>query len=410
MVAIATNVVDGALVRPTPAPAARSGGEPIRVAHVISGLGTGGAENFLLRLVSSISENDVQARVISLTGSGSMVPRFRKAGVELVELGLVAPAVWRQLPQAGRALRRTMQEWQPHIIQGWMNHGNVAAWLARLSGSHPAKLLWSVRQTVYDVTLEKPGTRAAIRLQSWLSSRTDGIVFNSRLGLQQHSRLGFRNGRMEVIPNGFDVQKFRPRPDCRQAAREQLGCRADELLVGMIARNHPMKDYRTFLEAVAIATAQVPGLRAVCVGGGLESADASLAVIIRELGLDNVCTLLEEQAELEFVYPGLDILCLTSAWGEGFPNVIGEAMSCGIPCIATDIGDTASVIGDAGWIVQPRRPRDVAAAIVQVARMSTEARRQAGVSARERVINEYSMRVIAARYLDLYDFLVQGAA
>lgn len=375
--------------------------------HVISGLGTGGAENFLLRLLSSLRDKGVAGRVISIMAGGGMVSRFREADVGLLELGVNGPGHWRQVPTATRDLFRAVRQWRPHIVQGWMNHGNVAACLAWGRATPKPKLIWSIRQTLYDVGLEAPGTRMAIRLQSWLSSSPDAVVCNSHVGLAQHARLGFRNRRMFVIPNGFDVEKLYPQQSQRSAARDLVGIDPDAFVVAMIARSHPMKDYNTFVEAIALAAPQVPGLHAVCVGRGVDGAPSALPARVTELGIGHMCTLLGERTDLEDIYPGIDVVCLTSAWGEGFPNVLGEAMAYEIPCVATDVGDAPQVVGNTGRIVAPRSPAEVAAAIVELFRIGPERRKQLGQRARMRIVEEYSIDTIAGKYMDLYDSLFQ---
>jgi len=213
---------------------------------------------------------------------------------------------------------------------------------------------------------------------------------------------------MLVIPNGFDVEKLSPRHAQRLAGREQLGIDPNAFVVVMIARVHPMKDYDTFLEAVSLAAADVPGLCAICIGRGTQGSGSTLSARVAQLNIGGICKLLGERADLEDIYPAVDVACLTSAWGEGFPNVLGEAMAYEIPCVATNVGDAAQVVGAAGRIVAPRKPAEVAAAIVELFRMGEERRKQLGRDARKRIVEEYSIGAITARYLDLYGSLFEG--
>ncbi len=382
-------------------PVSQAGHEPLRVMHVISGLGTGGAENFLLRLLGALRGADVDSRIISLGRGGGMVERFRTAEVSLTELGLTATTQWPRLPRALHVAATEVRSWRPHLIQGWMNHGNLAAYILRRIAAPGARLVWNIRQTLYDIRDEKYGTQLAIRLQSWISRSPDAIICNSRLGLEQHRRIGFRNTRLTLIPNGFDVQQFRPCPDSALRARALIGVDASTFLVAMVARFHPMKDHATFLQAISIAALQIPNLRAVCIGYGLKDRQ-DLRALMQRLRIEEVCALLDERADLERVYPGVDVACLTSAWGEGFPNVLGEAMACALPCVATDVGDTGMLLGGVGLVTPARSPESIAAAIVELFQMGDASRQRIGSAARARIVNDYSLESIARRYLDLY--------
>ncbi len=382
------------------------GSAPLRVLHVISGLGGGGAENFLLRLLLSMSDT-VDGRVVSLSNEGSLVGRFRGSGVEVTELGLSVPRRWVGLPTRAFRLAHQTRAWRPHVIQGWMNHGNLGAWMVRALTVPSAKLVWSIRQTIYDIGLERLGTRLAIRLQGKLSSIPDAIVCNSERGSEQHALLGFCSSRMLVIPNGFDLNRFMPRADSRDWARSVMGAGADELVVALIARYHPLKDHRTFLDAIAIASRKIPKLRAVCIGRGVNSGGGHVQSLVKELRLESMCTLLDERSDLELIYPGVDIVCSTSVY-EGFPNTLGEAMASGVPCIATDVGEAAQIVGGVGYIVPPKRPQDVAAAIMAFSRLDSGARAEISRRARARVGERYSMPAIAGRYKEMYQRVIEG--
>lgn len=375
--------------------------ERIRVLHVISGLGTGGAENFLLGLASSLSGR-VESRVVSLGEGGGMLPRFRAAQIEVSELRLNRLSGRLRFPFALLRLARTIRAWRPHVIQGWMNHGNLGAWVVRGTSAPSAGLLWSIRQSVDDIRNEKRGTQLALRLQALLSSRPDRIVCNSQRGYLQHLRLGFDSRHALVVGNGFDCERFRPRPELRTRAREVLGLAGSDLVVAMVARYHPMKDYGCFIRAIGIAARVVPNLRAVCIGTGVTSEQAPLRRLIEELELAGSVVLTDESSELDRLYPGIDVVCLTSAWGEGFPNVIGEAMASGVPCVVSDVGDAALIVGDCGHVAPPQDPAAIAAAILDLARMGAAGRAELGGRARARIVANYAMPVIANEYERLY--------
>lgn len=372
----------------------------IRVLHVISGLKVGGAETFLLRLILALSD-DVDPRIVSLTSGGGMLPLLREAQVNVLELGLGGPAELMGFPSSVLRLSKEVRSWRPQIIQGWLNHGNVMALLMQRVLLRQSKVIWSIRQSFDELRLERLHTRMAIVLQSRFAAQPDAIICNSMRSREQFIELASRPTDVWVVPNGFDTSKFAPNPERRASARLLLGAKEDELVVAMVAREHAIKDYPCFIEAVGRAVRSVPRLRAVCIGRGVTSEKSGIPHLISKWNLETRCTLLEERWDLDRLYPGVDVMCLTSR-AEGFPNVIGEAMACGVPCIATDVGDIASLIGDAGYTVCPGCPEEVAKLICGFAKLDREARARLGASARRRVQEMYSMSVAAKKYLRIY--------
>lgn len=382
-------------------PAENGEGRRVRVLHVISGLGIGGAENFLLRLALALS-GVVDSRIVSLSAGGGMAPRFRESGLEVFELALNGRGGLLQLPIRGCGLGREVRTWRPQIIQGWLNHGNAAALFAQRLLSRHAKLIWSIRQSFDEIALEKLGTRLVIRLQGRFASRPDAVICNSTKSKMQFAELARAARELKVIPNGFDALKFAPNGGFRMSARALMGAGSEDFVVAMVARCHPMKNYSCFIEAIARASRSLPRIRAVCIGSGVASADSPLRSFIGKRRLEDKFVLMSERTDLERIYPGIDLLCLTSSWGEGFPNVLGEAMACGVPCVATDVGDAAAVMGDAGFLVRPESPQEVADRIVAFSMLDREARSKLCDGARRRIEQMYSMPAIAAKYMQVY--------
>ncbi len=370
-----------------------------RVLHVITELGTGGAEAMLYKLLQA-TNGEVEARVLSLMEGGSNARLIEALGVPVSVLGmergsLPGPAaIWRLL--------KAMREFRPDLVQGWMYHGNLAAWMgARLSGLRP-RLFWNLRQTLYDIRRETKLTRWLIRLGAWLSPAVDKIIYNSEVSARQHESAGYASGKRIVIPNGFDVGVIESEADARQSVREEFGLTPDVLLVGQVARHHPMKGHLRMLQAAASVMQSNPHARFLLVGHGVTPANTDLTEPIRAMGLDDKVILAGERADVARLMAAMDVMVSASEWGEGFPNVLGEAMAAGTTCIATDVGDSASVVGDCGILVAPGNPAGLARAIEDLLALTPEQRNTIGLRARERVRQLYSMNRIAALYLDAY--------
>ena len=376
--------------------------ERLRIAFVTTGLDQGGAEVMLLRLLESFDRGRFEPSVICLSSSGPMADLLSKVGVPPVVLNQRAslfPVFG--LPKLVTALRAI----RPDIIQGWMYHGNVAAALAAPFLENSPALLWNVRMAGEDFETEKRLTRFVIRIGALLASRTHWIVANSRKGALAHAvRLGYE-GRWRVIPNGFDTVRFAPGgdPPPELQAFASAGVR-----IGMVARYHPIKDHSTFLAAAALLSQSDPAARFVLVGEGTSSDNLELVASISRHGLQGKVLLMGRRPDIPRVAAGLDIATLSSI-SEGFPNAIGEAMSCGVPCVVTDVGDAALLVGDTGLVVPARNSAALCAAWQELIALGAPGRRSLGDRARKRIIDHFAIGTIGQRYQDLYEQVARPA-
>jgi len=255
-----------------------------------------------------------------------------------------------------------------------------------------------------DMTRYSMVSRLVLGSLSWLSQYPDVVVVNSEAGRKLHESLGFRPRRWALIPNGFDLDRFRPDSGARERLRQQLGA-PNSFLIGLVARYDPMKDHRTFLEAAARFVERRPDTRFVLAGGEIDKDNLQLTGLIHDLGLSGSVDLLGERADIESVMAALDILSLSST-AEGFPNCVGEAMACGVPCVTTDVGDAAILVGETGRVVPIREPAALADAWSQLYDMSDEARVELGMAGRRRIEESFSLASVARQYEDLYEGLL----
>jgi len=379
----------------------------MRVLHVITGLETGGAEMMLLKLLSATPRASIESAVISLTGPGGMIgERLAAIGVTVEAMGLArTPASIVGLPRLLTAARRA----RPHLIQGWMYHGNLAASLIGALGSHPIPILWGIRQTLYRLSDERRSTRAVIRLGSALSRLPSSILYNSALSAEQHEAIGYDRTKRLVIPNGFDCNQFRSSAEARLDVRAELGLPTDSILIGLVARYHPMKGHEVFLRAAKLLSRDRPALRFVLAGHEVTRENPALAALIEELRLGEHVIVLGERSDMPRLTAALDIASSSSVRSEGFSNAIGEAMSCGIPCVATDIGGSREIIGETGVLAPPGDAAALARAIGVILDESIDQRRARGAAARARVEQKFSLPEIARRYHELYRARVEMA-
>ena len=312
----------------------------------------------------------------------------------------------RPSPAALMRLRRLVRTVRPDLLQGWMYHGNLAASVARVMAIGRPGLVLNIRNSLYDISNEKPGTRAVIRAGKLVSRQPDCILYNSHVSRAQHEAFGYHAAHGAVIPNGFDTSLWRPDAVARQQMRAALGLGPCDKLVGFVGRYHPMKDIPNFLQAMAGLMAADPQVHCAIIGQDADPENPALAPYFNALpaARRHVFGRRDDVAQL---MPGCDLFCLSSS-SEAFPNVLGEAMACGLPCVATDVGDCRHVIGDTGRIVAASDPVALRQALGDMLGLADDARISLGAAARARIADQFSLVATVDRYSVIYDSLLQG--
>lgn len=206
-----------------------------------------------------------------------------------------------------------------------------------------------------------------------------------------------------VIPNGFDLKVFKPDPEARRAVRRELGIDEDAPVIGLVARFHPQKDHANFIEAAARFHACVPESRFVLCGESITPDNLELVGLIESSDIQGQCHLLGTREDIPRVMTAFDVATCSSSHGEAFPLVIGEAMACGVPCVVTDVGDAATIVGGTGVVVPPRDAPLLTAAWGQLLlSTSREQRSRMGLEARQRIMDNYSLEEVAEQYERVY--------
>ena len=369
----------------------------IRVAHLITDLSTGGAELMLRRLLEKMDRNYFSNLVISLSDVGPVGQDILKLGIPVASLGM-SPG--RPSPASIWRLVRLLRHHRPQLLQTWLYHADLLGLVAAGLSGRP-KVVWNLRCSNMDLTQYSQMTGLIVRACAALSPLPYAVVANSEAGRRYHQSVGYRPRRWELIPNGFDLDRFRPDPSARGRLRAELGVPEDAPLIGLVARFDPMKDHRTFLEAAAVVHRRYEAVDFVLCGTRVDRGNVPLAQRVQALGLDSVTHLLGERYDVPNITAALDVAC-SSSITEGFPTAVGEAMACGVPCVVTDAGDSALLLGDGGIVVPPRDPAALAEALGELMQAGSAGRAELGRLGRERVERHYSLPAIVDRYERLY--------
>jgi glycosyltransferase involved in cell wall biosynthesis len=281
-----------------------------------------------------------------------------------------------------------------------MVHGNLAAAFGGVITGTP--VFWGVRHSRLDVLVEKRSTVLLERLLALLSRIPRRIVYNSRSGKTRHESLGYMARRGIVVPNGFDLDRFKPDEVFRSEVRRELGIGADCVVVGFFGRFHPMKDHATLLEAVKMLRPDIPQLKVILAGDGCGPGNPELRKMIADRNLADTVLLLGPRRDVERLTAAIDIAANSSRANEGFANVIGEAMAVGVPCVVTDVGDAASIVADNGEIVPPSNARAFSDALHRMIMLGSDGRREMGARARKRIEESFSIDAITRQFEVLY--------
>ena len=370
----------------------------MKVLHIISGLNIGGAEMMLFRLLSRIDKAVFETEVVSLTDIGPIGQKIQALGIRVRALEMR-----RGVPNPIALFRFAHWLWKnpPHVIQTWMYHADLFGGLAaKLAGGIP--IIWGIHHCNLNPQANKKCTIWAAKVCAHLSHLLPtSIICCSEASKLIHITIGYASKKMMVIPNGFDLDVFKPDPSARLNIRQELGIPKKAFLIGVVGRFHPQKDYRNFIQAAARLHKSMPDVHFLLCGESVNWENEELSRWITKAGILNQCHLLGQRDDIPRVIAALEILS-SSSCGEGFSIVIGEAMASGVPCVVTNVGDSAYIVGDTGLVVSPRDPCAMTNAWFQMLTMSNDRRHALGMSARQRIVNLFAIDSIKRQYEKLY--------
>lgn len=331
----------------------------MKIVHIITGLNNGGAEGVLYRLVTNEKENE--HIVISMMDAGKYGPLLKEKKIKVYFLNLRRGTV---TVSALMKLKKILKIEQPDIVQTWMSHADlIGGLIARLTGFK--NIVWNIRHSKIEHTTSNFKTRAIISLSMFLSNALPKkIICCSHKTYEDYSNNGYRKDKMEVISNGYDFEQFNQNTKLRALTRKELNISENDILLGMVGRCDPAKNHIGLLEALKLVRKKID-FKFLLIGRDLNINNELIIKEIEKLNLNDNIILLDQRKDIPAIMNALDLHVLSSSYGEGFPNVVAEAMACGTLCVSTDVGDASVIVDQYGWIVEPNKPELLADAILK---------------------------------------------
>ena len=360
----------------------------LKLVFLIRRLTIGGAERQLVELSTGLDRNIFDVTVLCFYRGGEFVEELAKANIPVISLNKkgrwdIFRFLWR--------LRAMLRKIQPDVIHSYMTGANLVATLLK-PVLPPTRIVWGIESAYIDHANYSWLERVTSPLEIILSRLPELIVFNSFAGRELHQSAGFARSRAVVIHNGINTERFAPNRKSGLLLRESWRIPNGALLIGIVGRVNPIKDHTTFLRAAAIFARSRPEARFICIGGGPRKYADELQALGRQLGLTDRVIWPGFVGDMPAAYNALD-LCCSSSYGEGTSNAIAEAMACAVPCVVTNVGDSAFIVGDTGIVVPPKDPEALAAGWTALLNLMTQ-NPLLGNAARARIESRLSLSAL----------------
>ncbi len=373
----------------------------MKICFLVRSLHLGGMERQLAVRSKGLLQRGHDVVILVFYSGGPLEKELEEAGVRIRSLHKWGRwDIFRFLFRLTHILRKE----RPDILHSYLFDPNLVTVI--LKPFFPTtKVVWGIASSYLDSNHSDWLASVSLELGRWLSRFPDAIISNSQAGREHHLSLGYPAEKIVVIRNGIDTEWFRPDPEARGRIRSEWGITEHEKLIGLVGRLDPVKDHPIFLEAAAVLAKKRRDTRFVCVGGGPDEYRTKLQMLAKSLGLEERLQWVESREDMPDVYNALDI-AVNSSYGEGLSNVIGEAMACGVPCVVTNVGDSARVVGDFGEVVPPKNPVALADAIQRLLNQKTYDPTQI----RRRIVDELSVNSLVTNTEHVLSALLKGSA
>jgi glycosyltransferase involved in cell wall biosynthesis len=375
----------------------------IPITHIITDLDTGGAEIMLSKLLKTVDCQRFPSRVISLTTTGSIGQQIEALGISVSAMGMKPGQI--SLSDITHLTEEIIKQ-DPAIVQTWMYHADLLGGLAaKRAGIR--QIAWNIRNSTLDWKKSKTSTMFIVAICALLShSIPKKIVICSQAAAKVHRKAGYNEKKMRVIPNGFDLTIFKPDRNAGFRLRESLGLGEHVPVVGLAARFDKQKDHETFIRSAEIVLKSLPEAQFILCGDGITAKNPSITRWLSTFGVADHFHLLGRWTDMAQFHSACDVAVSSSAYGESFSNVLGEAMACGVPCISTRVGGAEELMGNIGRIVPPGDPIRLGEAVSEILLMPEDQHQDMSRMCRERVQQNFDINHIARTYMRFWEELI----
>ena len=367
----------------------------MKILHLITTLDRGGAEIFLYRLVRGMNQDVFKCIVVSMTDIGPVGKKIQAIGIPVYALNMVKgfPDARGMLP-----LKRIIQRFGPDILHCCMYHANLLGTLC----SGKTGMIWNIFCSNMDFHKYGIVTWATVKLGARLSHKPRFAIVNSYAGKRSHQLLGYRPRKWEIVQGGFNTEVFKSDKGTRRKIRTELQIPEEALVIGLVARLDPMKDHRNFFNAAKTLLRTHPNVYFILAGKGVTSGNPVMMDLMNGLDNGRNIRLLGERDNIPQIDTAMDIATSSSCWGEGFPNSIGEAMSTGVPCVVTHVGDSKILVGNTGIVVPPEDPLALSQGWRTLIETKPATLALMGMKARRRIQTHFCESVVTKKYESLF--------
>lgn|SRR5699024_3496681 len=366
-----------------------------KITHIITGLNMGGAETMLFKLLKYMDREKYDAEVISMMDEGVYGSKIRNLGINVHSLNMTQGK-----PSIKGFIKAKKYILNSDIIQTWMYHADLFGYFL-YKFSKTKKLIWGIRRNNLDPSLNKKTTLSIAKFNSNLSKKVDTVVSCSIKAKKTHLKFGYHDKNMIVIPNGFELERFRRIEESKKQVSSIINKGMDIPYIIHVGRYNILKDHKNFLKALGMIKKQGIQFHAIMIGSQVNNQNAELMDLISKYDLHSQVNLLDRRDDIPVLMSGSDIF-VSSSIDEGFPNVVGEAMACETPCVVTDAGDSAYIVGDTGKVVPIQNSNALANAIMELLSLTEEERNNLGTQARKRVIEKFDIKKVTNQFEQLY--------
>ena len=364
-----------------------------KIVHIIVGLSNGGAEMMLYKLLKYSDKNKYDFQVISMMNEGVMGERIKSLGIPVYTLNMR-----RGIPSFKCIFKALRICKNVDIIQTWMYHADLFGFI--IAKILKKKLICGIHHSNLEKDKNKRSTLIIAKINAFLSKWANIIISCSVVAKENHIKYGYYSKNIKVIPNGFELEKFYYITNAKDILIKEFPIIKNKIIFSLVARYEILKDHKTCLEAMKIIKEKFGEkfILLLC-GTDINNKNIELNNLIKKNNLEKQVLLLDRRDDIPVIMSATDIY-ISSSSGEGFPNVIGEAMACETPCVVTNVGDSSYIIGDTGRLVEREEPQKLANEIIDFIKTREYVKNRK--KCRERILNNFEINKIVKEYMDLY--------